>query len=63
VLPYEPVGPRARVLVVNLLGSLLGGVASMLSMAFGFRALMFLTLGVYLGALLLLRRGPAHAAA
>lgn len=43
----------------NLLGSLLGGVASMLSMAVGFRLLTFLTLAVYLGALLALRREPA----
>jgi SAM-dependent methyltransferase len=40
----------------NLLGSLLGGIASMLSLEIGFRALMFLTLAVYLGALLLVRR-------
>jgi SAM-dependent methyltransferase len=39
----------------NLLGSLLGGVASMLSMAVGFRLLTFLTLVVYLGALLAMR--------
>jgi hypothetical protein len=43
----------------NLLGSLLGGVATMLSMAIGFRALMFLTLAVYLGALLALGRPAA----
>ena len=42
----------------NLLGSLLGGLASMLSMAIGFRALTFLTLAVYLGARLLIRRAP-----
>lgn len=46
----------------NLLGSLLGGVASMLSMAIGFRALMFVTLLVYVGALLLLARERAPAA-
>ena len=40
----------------NLLGSLLGGVASMLSMAVGFRALTFLTVAVYLAALLVLHR-------
>jgi hypothetical protein len=40
----------------NLLGSLLGGLLSMLSMVIGFRALTFLTLAIYLGALLLLRR-------
>jgi hypothetical protein len=45
----------------NLLGSLLGGIASMLSMVVGFRALMFLTLAVYLGALLLLQRGRVRA--
>jgi len=49
----------------NLLGSLVGGVASMLSMAVGFRALMLLVLLVYLAALLLLarERGQATAAA
>jgi hypothetical protein len=50
----------------NLLGSLIGGVASMLSMAIGFRALMLVTLAVYVAALLLLARertpGPAAAA-
>jgi spermidine synthase len=46
----------------NLLGSLLGGVASMLSLATGFRSLMLLTLAVYLGAILLLRRARAIAA-
>jgi protein-S-isoprenylcysteine O-methyltransferase Ste14 len=46
-----------------LLGSLLGGVASMFSMVVGFRALMFLTLAAYLAALLLLRREPAKDAA
>lgn len=40
----------------NLLGSLVGGVASMLSMVVGFRALSFLTLATYLGAILLVRR-------
>jgi SAM-dependent methyltransferase len=39
----------------NLIGSLVGGVASMLTMAVGFRGLTFLTLAVYLGALLALR--------
>jgi len=39
----------------NLLGSLLGGVASMLSMAVGFRGLTLITLAVYLAAFLLLR--------
>ncbi len=53
----------------NLLGSLLGGVASMLTMAVGFRALMLLTLAVYVAALVLLARerarapGPARATA
>jgi hypothetical protein len=53
----------------NLLGSLVGGVASMLSMAIGFRALMLLTLAVYVAALLFLARerpkvpSPAPAAA
>lgn len=46
----------------NLLGSLLGGIASMLSMAVGFRALAFLTIAAYLGALLALRRRPAISA-
>jgi hypothetical protein len=45
----------------NLLGSLLGGIASMLSMVVGFRSLMFLTLAVYLGALLLLQRARVKA--
>jgi len=40
----------------NLLGSLLGGVASMLSMAVGFSALMLLTLAIYGAALVLLAR-------
>jgi SAM-dependent methyltransferase len=40
----------------NLLGSLVGGVASMLSMAIGFRALMLVTLAVYVAALVLLAR-------
>jgi spermidine synthase len=40
----------------NLLGSLVGGVASMLSMAIGFRALMLLTLVVYFAAIVLLAR-------
>ena len=43
----------------NLIGSLVGGVASMLTMVIGFRGLTFLTLGVYLAALLALRTsGP-----
>jgi hypothetical protein len=49
----------------NLLGSLLGGLLSMLSMVIGFRALTFLTLAIYLGAFLLIRRrgvGQAEAA-
>jgi hypothetical protein len=45
----------------NLLGSLVGGVASMLSMAIGFRALMLVTLAVYLAALVLLGREGAKA--
>jgi SAM-dependent methyltransferase len=44
----------------NLIGSLVGGVASMLTMVVGFRGLTFLTLAVYLGALLALR-GRARA--
>jgi spermidine synthase len=47
----------------NLLGSLLGGIASMLSMVVGFRLLTFLTLAVYLAAVLLLRRGTAASGA
>lgn len=39
----------------NLIGSLVGGVASMLTMVVGFRGLTFLTLAVYLAALLALR--------
>jgi spermidine synthase len=46
----------------NLLGSLVGGVASMSTMLIGFRALTFLTVAVYLAALLLIRRGAARAA-
>jgi spermidine synthase len=41
----------------NILGSLVGGVLSLLSMAVGFRRLTFLTLCLYLGALLAIRRG------
>jgi hypothetical protein len=48
----------------NLLGSLLGGLLSMLSMVVGFRALTFLTLAVYLAAFLALsRRSLSRAAA
>lgn len=47
----------------NLLGSLLGGLLSMLSMLIGFRALTFLTLAIYLGALLMIRRRAAPQAA
>lgn len=43
----------------NILGSLLGGVASMLSMLVGFRWLSLLTLAVYAAALLRARPGPA----
>jgi SAM-dependent methyltransferase len=41
----------------NLLGSLLGGLASLLSMLIGFRGLILLTLAIYLGALLATRAG------
>ena len=41
----------------NLIGSLVGGVASMLTMVIGFRGLTILTLAVYLAAMLALRRG------
>jgi len=52
------VTPRKDVaLGSNLLGALVGGVASMLSMVVGFQALTLLTLFVYLGALLLILRG------
>ena len=40
----------------NMLGALLGGLASMLSMLFGFQSLTLMTLAVYLGALLLALR-------
>ena len=43
----------------NLLGALVGGIASMLTMLLGFRALTFLTLAVYLMALYVARRAPA----
>jgi hypothetical protein len=43
----------------NLLGSLAGGLLSMLSMVVGFRALTFLTLAIYLGAFLAMRRSRA----
>jgi SAM-dependent methyltransferase len=46
----------------NILGSLLGGIASMLSMQVGFQQLTFLTLAVYLAALLLARRQGVVAA-
>jgi SAM-dependent methyltransferase len=46
----------------NLLGSLLGGIASMLTLVIGFRSLMLLALAVYLGAILLLRRARVRAA-
>jgi SAM-dependent methyltransferase len=45
----------------NILGSLLGGIASLLSMQVGFQQLALLTLAVYLGALVLARREPARA--
>jgi SAM-dependent methyltransferase len=45
----------------NLLGSLVGGVASMLSMAIGFRALMLVVLAVYATALVLLGRERVRA--
>ena len=40
----------------NILGSLLGGLASLLSMLIGFRSLMFLALAIYLGALFAVRK-------
>jgi hypothetical protein len=47
---------RAAAFGSNLIGSLLGGIASMLSMAIGFRALAFLTLALYVGVWLVLQR-------
>jgi SAM-dependent methyltransferase len=47
----------------NLFGALLGGVASMSSMLIGFRGLLLLTVAVYMGALLLVRRGAERAGA
>lgn len=46
----------------NLLGALVGGIASMLTMVVGFRALTFLTLAVYLMALYAARRAAARIA-
>jgi SAM-dependent methyltransferase len=43
----------------NLLGALVGGIASMLTMLIGFRGLAFLTLAVYLMALYVARRAQA----
>lgn len=57
------VTPRKDVaLGSNLLGALVGGVASMLSMVIGFRDLTLLTLAVYLVALVLIvrRRAAGH---
>jgi SAM-dependent methyltransferase len=45
----------------NLLGALVGGIASMLTMLVGFRSLTFLTLAVYLAALYVARRTEAQA--
>jgi hypothetical protein len=45
----------------NLLGSLVGGIASMLSMQIGFSALMWLVLAVYLVVILLIGRQGAAA--
>jgi SAM-dependent methyltransferase len=42
----------------NLFGSLLGGLLGMLSMLLGFQALTLLTLAIYLGVLMLVRRKP-----
>jgi SAM-dependent methyltransferase len=46
----------------NLLGALVGGIASMLTMLVGFRALALLTLAVYLMALYVARRAQAASA-
>jgi hypothetical protein len=45
-----------------MLGSLLGGIASMLTMLIGFRSLLFLTLAIYLAVLLILVTGRGLAA-
>jgi SAM-dependent methyltransferase len=45
----------------NILGSLLGGMASLLSMLVGFQSLMFLALAIYLGALFAVRKGGGEA--
>ena len=53
-------GRRDLALGSNLLGSLLGGIASMLSMWIGFQALGFVTLLVYLGVVFTLVRNGAE---
>jgi spermidine synthase len=55
VTAWSHTGRKDLALGSNLLGSLVGGVASMLSMAVGFRALILLTLLVYLAAIVVLR--------
>jgi SAM-dependent methyltransferase len=55
VLEWAGEPKRAAALGSNLIGSLLGGLATMLSMVVGFRALAFLTLAIYLGVWFLLR--------
>jgi SAM-dependent methyltransferase len=47
----------------NILGALLGGLLSLLSMSIGFRSLMFLALAIYLGALLATKKGAGSAPA
>lgn len=46
----------------NILGALLGGLASLLSMIIGFRSLMFLAMAIYLVALFMVRKGGPAAA-
>ena len=55
VTAWSAADRRDLALGSNLIGSLVGGVASMLTMVIGFRGLTFLTLAVYVGALLAFR--------
>jgi SAM-dependent methyltransferase len=55
VSAWSAAARRDLALGSNLIGSLVGGVASMLTMVIGFRGLTFLTLAVYLGAYVALR--------
>jgi hypothetical protein len=56
---WAAAGRRDLALGSNLLGSLLGGVLSMSTMALGFRSVALLTLALYLGAMLAARRAAA----